>query len=72
MYPMYLALEMILHWNKLDDDFLLSMFGFVNKYMEPNGCMVLFHKDSPLVAKNIRSLLENNNLKIFLALVNCQ
>jgi hypothetical protein len=23
---------MVPHWNKFDDDFVLSMFGFVNKY----------------------------------------
>jgi len=64
MYPMFPTLAMVLYRNKLDDDSLLSMFGFVNKYLEPNGYIVLFHKDSPRVAKNIRSLLENNNFKI--------
>jgi hypothetical protein len=27
-------LEMVPYWNRLDDDFLLSMFGFVNKYLQ--------------------------------------
>jgi len=40
------------------------MFSFVNKYQEPNGYMVLFHKDSPRIIRNIRSFLKNNNFKI--------
>jgi hypothetical protein len=27
-------LEMVPRWNKFDDDFMLSMFGFVNNYLE--------------------------------------
>ncbi len=57
-------LEMVPRWNKFDDDFMLSMFGFVNNYLEWNGYMVLFHEDSPRITKNIKSFLKNNNFKI--------
>jgi hypothetical protein len=40
------------------------MFGFANKYLGANGCMVIFHEDSPQVANNIMSLLESNNFNI--------
>ncbi len=42
-----------------------STFHVLNKYLEPNGCMVLFHEDSPRVIKNIMSFLENNNFNFF-------
>jgi hypothetical protein len=45
--------KMVIHWNNLDDDVIFSMLGFVNKYLEPNGYMVLFYEDSPRVVKNI-------------------
>ncbi len=62
--PCIKPLKMVPHWNKFDDDFMFSMFWFVNKYLEPNGCMVLFHEDSPRITKNIMSFLKNNNFKI--------
>lgn len=65
-------LDMIYHLNNLDDKFFVSMFSFVNKYLEPNGCMVFFHEDSPRVAKNIKSFLEKLQLQDSLLLVHCQ
>jgi hypothetical protein len=40
-------LKMAPHWNNLDDHVMFSMFGFVNKYLEANGYMVMLDKDFP-------------------------
>jgi len=47
-----------------DDNYLYAMFGFINKFLDPNSCMVLFHKYKLHVVRKIKLFLENNNFKI--------
>jgi hypothetical protein len=56
--------SIIPHWNMNDDNYVYSMFVFLNKFLDPNSCMVLFHKYKPSVVRKIKLFLENNNFKI--------
>jgi hypothetical protein len=41
-----------------------EIFGFVDKYMEENGAIFIFHDDNPCVLKEIKSFLETNGYEI--------
>ncbi len=50
-------------WNVRVDNYVISIFGFVDKYLAWDSC-VLFFYDDDRVLKEIKSYLENYNFKI--------
>jgi hypothetical protein len=51
-------------WNAKVDNYVASIFGFVDKYVVRDGCILLFYDDDFCVLKDIKSYLENYDLKI--------
>ncbi len=49
-------------WNKWDEDYVVSIFNFVNKFLTCNGVVLLFRFDDPFILKEIQSYLENYNV----------
>jgi hypothetical protein len=49
-------------WNKWDEDYIVSIFNFVNKFLTLNGVVLLYHFDDPFMLKEIQSYLENYNV----------
>jgi hypothetical protein len=47
------------------NNYVYGIFGFVNKYMEKNGTIHIFHDDDPHVFKEIKSS-ETNGYEIHL------
>jgi hypothetical protein len=58
-------------WNARVDNYVVSIFGFVDKCIARDGCILFFYDDD-WVLKEIKSYLENYNFKIHLkfAIVN--
>ncbi len=46
-------------WNKRDEDYVMSIFYFVDKILASNKVVVLFHHDDPQFLKEIWSYLES-------------
>ncbi len=55
-------------WNAKVDNYVVSIFGFVDKYLARDG-FVLFFYDDDRVLKKIKSYLESYNFKIHLKFV---
>ncbi len=55
----------VLFWNRHIDNYVYGVFGFANKYLCPNGVVVVFHDDDPHVLKEIKSYLEGNGYEIW-------
>ncbi len=56
-------------WNARVDNYVVSIFGFVDKYLARDGSILFFYDDDR-VWKEIKSYLENYNFKI--QVCNCQ
>jgi hypothetical protein len=53
-------------WNARVDNYVVSIFGFVNKYLARDGFVLLFYDDDFHVLRDIKSYLEDYNFKIHL------
>lgn len=51
-------------WNTRTNNYVVSIFGFVDKYLYPNGCMFLFHDDNFWVLKDVKAYLEDCQFNI--------
>jgi hypothetical protein len=59
-------------WNAKVDNYVASIFGFVDKYLTRDGCIFFFYNDDFRVLKNIKSYLENYHFKIHFKICNSQ
>ncbi len=59
-------------WNKQVDDYIISIFNFVEKFLTTNGVVLLFHLNDLQVVKEIRSYLGSYKFQIHMkqAIVN--
>jgi hypothetical protein len=46
------------------NNYVVSIFGFANKYLDPNGCMLFFHDNDFWVLKDVKAYLEDYQFKI--------
>ncbi len=51
-------------WNKQVDNFIKSIIVFVDKFLFDRGAIIIMHGDDPQMLKEIRSFLENYQLKV--------
>jgi hypothetical protein len=51
-------------WNARVENYVISMFDFVNKYLVRNESILLFYDDDFCVLRNIKSYLEDYNFKV--------
>jgi len=51
-------------WNARVDNYVTSIFGFVDNYLTRDGCILFLYNDNFWVLKNIKSYLEDYNFKI--------
>ncbi len=48
-------------WNMQDEDYIVSIFDFADKFLTLDGDVLLFHLDDPLIFKEIRLYLDSYN-----------
>jgi hypothetical protein len=58
------AISSIPKWNARVDNYVASIFIFVNKCLLRDGCVLFFNDDDFQVLKDIKSYLEYYNFKI--------
>ncbi len=51
-------------WNKQGEDWIISIFDFIENFLTFDGAMFFFHLNDPLVLKEIRSYLESYSFQI--------
>jgi len=56
-------------WNARVENYVASIFGFVNLYLTRDGCILFFYNDDFRVLGNVKSYFENYNFKIHLKFV---
>jgi hypothetical protein len=59
-------------WNMLVEDYVVSIFNFVDKFLTTNGVILFFHLNDLHVLREIRSYLDNYSFHIWMkwAIVN--
>lgn len=51
-------------WKARVDNYVASIFEFVDKYLARDGCILFFYDDNFHVWRDIKSYIENYNFKI--------
>jgi hypothetical protein len=51
-------------WNRLVEDYVVSVFDFTNKFLLSDGAILFFHPNNLHVLKEIKSYIESYSFQI--------
>jgi hypothetical protein len=65
LVPFVLASSAKIHvWNKLVENYVVSIFNFTNKFLTSNGAVLLFHPNDLHVLKETKSYMKSYSFQI--------